>query len=159
MPAPAKYVVRLTESQRQELDRVVRSGSNSARKIMRSRVLLMADKDHPLGRYGDAKIAGALGVHANTVARVRRDFSEHGKGLGPTAASRKTRQTPPSLPKLDGKAEATLVAVCCSPAPEGHARWSMSLLADELVRRKVVTSISRETVRKTLKKTSSSPGG
>ena len=71
---------------------------------------------------------------------------------------RTARATPPIEPVIDGKVEATLVAICCSPAPAGRARWTMQLLADELVSRKVVAHVCKETVRKALKKTSCSPG-
>jgi hypothetical protein len=75
------------------------------------------------------------------------------------AVDRKPRATPPIPPKVDGHVEAQLIAICCGPAPEGRARWTLKLLAAELVKRKVVTQVCAETVRKALKKTSSNPGG
>jgi transposase len=119
-------------------------------------MLLLSDQDHPAGRYTDEQIAAQLGVHAKSVARTRRNFVSGGQAA---ALDRKRRQTPPVPAKLDGAAEATLVAICCSPAPEGRVRWTLRLLAEELVSRKVVASITKETVRLTLKKTSCSPGG
>ena len=156
MDGARKLIVRLTAEQRERLESMVRNGSSKAKRITHARILLMADEDHPLGRYKDAKIAAALGIHLNTVARARRKFVREGEQA---AVERKVRATPPTPPKLDCKAEATLVAVCCSAAPQGHARWTLSLLAGELVARGVVTSIAKETVRTTLKKMSCSLGG
>ena len=162
---PRKHGVRLTGEQRERLERLTRNGSDKAKRILHARVLLMSDEDHPLGRYADVAIAHALGLHANTVARVRRRFVEGGGNGGAdgdavaAAVDRKSRLTPPTPPKLDGAAEAHLIAICCSPAPAGRVCWTMSLLAKELVGRKIVTSISREAVRLCLKKTSCSPGG
>lgn len=129
----------------------MRNGHNAARRINHARILLMSDQGHPLGRYTDQQIARHLGVHEKTVARTRKLFVHGGQG---PALERKRRLTPPTPPRLDGRAEATLVALCCSPAPAGRVHWTMQLLADELVRRKVVVTVGRETVRKTLKKTS-----
>lgn len=154
-PTPKREVV-LDPDARARLEAVARNGTAPAKRITHARVLLMADRDHPAGRYPDAKIAAALGVHANTVARVRRLYAAGGE---PAALGRKPRPTPPVPPKLDGAAEAVLVAVCCSPPPAGRCRWTMTLLADELVRRGVVVSISDEAVRVRLKKTRSSRGG
>jgi len=113
-------------------------------------VLLLADQTHPLGRYTDQQIAQTLSVNVKTVSRIRQSFV---KGGIPLALERQHRATPPIEPKLDGRGEATLVAICCSEPPSGHARWSLQLMVDELVKRKIVSSICRETVRKTLKKT------
>ena len=79
----------------------------------------------PTGGYGDDQIASILGIHRNTVARVRTCFVLQGEG---PAVNRKVRATPPRTPKLDGRAEATLVAICCSPPPEGRTRWTVQLL-------------------------------
>lgn len=150
-----KYVVDLTPEARGRLESIARNGSSPAKKILHARVLLMSDCRHASGRYHDGEIARALGVHANTVARVRKRFALSGEG---PALDRKPRATPPTPPRLDGRAEAALVAICCSPPPGGRARWTLSLLAGEMAGRKVVTSVCRETVRKALKKTCSSPG-
>lgn len=156
MDGSRKRKVLLTAEQRERLEDVTRNGNHSAKRIMHARVLLMSDEGHPLGRYKDADIGRHLGVCEKTVARVRSAFVRHGEAV---ALERKARESPPVPPKLDGAAEAQLVAVCCSPPPEGRARWTMSLLADELVRRKVVVSICKETVRSAVKKTSCSRGG
>lgn len=151
MPARAKYRVSLAPDVRARLEATARNGSAAAKRIAHARVLLMADADHPGGRYHDREIAAALGLHANTVARVRKQFVTAGEAA---AVDRKPRATPPVPPRLDGSAEAHLVAICCSPPPAGRCRWTLSLLAKELVGRKVVTAVSRETVRLALKKMS-----
>jgi hypothetical protein len=150
MPAPAKYRVALAPDARARLEAVARTGSAPAKRIAHARVLLMADADHPAGRYHDREIAAALGLHPNTVARVRRQFVTAGEVA---AVDRRPRATPATPPRLDGAAEAHLVAICCSPPPAGRCRWTLSLLAKELVGRKVVASVCRETVRLALKKT------
>jgi hypothetical protein len=155
MNSPRKRKVDLTPEQRQRLESITRNGAAPAKKIQHARVLLLRDSHHPNGRYPDAQIASILGMHRNTVARVRTRFVLYGEQ---PALDRKVRATPPTPPKLDGQAEATLVALCCSPPPEGRVRWTLQLLGQEMVGRRIVTSICRETIRKTLKKTSSSPG-
>jgi transposase len=132
------------------LESITRNGHAPAKKIMHARVLLMSDQDHPAGRYHDAQISAVLGIHINTVARIRKQFVQRGEE---PALNRKVRLTPPTPRKLDGKAEAALIAICCSSAPGGRVAWTLDLLRDELVGRKIVTRISRETIRKTLKKT------
>jgi transposase len=151
-----KAAVRLEAQQRLDLEQLTRNGVHSARQIMHARILLMADQDHPLGRYTDAQIGKSLSVAIRTIERVRQRFVRGGLAV---AVERKRRQEPPTPPKLDGKAEAALVAICCSDPPAGRARWTLSLLSDELVERKVVLSICKETVRQTLKKLSCSRGG
>lgn len=94
-------------------------------------------------------------MHVNTVDRIRRRFAQEGEA---PALNRKVRLTPPIPPKLDGRREARLIAICCSEAPKGRTRWTLRLLADELVKRRIVTHIAMETIRKTLKKTNCSLG-
>jgi hypothetical protein len=153
--AVRKHHVQLTDDQRRRLADLARNGAAPAKKILHARVLLLADRGHPDGRRPDAYIAEALGLHVNTVKRIRWRFARQGEG---PALDRKPRLTPPVPPKVDGRVEAHLVALCCSPAPEGRARWTLSLLAGELARRGLVTSVCAETVRRALKKTSCSPG-
>jgi hypothetical protein len=155
MNSPRKYKVCLSAEQRQSLESFTRNGVAPAKKIQHARVLLLSDSDHPHGRYTDAQIASILGMHRNTVARVRTRFVREGEK---PALDRRVRDTPPTPPKLDGQAEATLVAICCSAPPEGRVRWTLQLLRQEMVGRQIVTSICRETIRKTLKKTSFNPG-
>ncbi len=151
-----KYAVHLTAETRERLESLTRNGAAPAKKIPHARVLLRSDAEHPAGRYPDQQIAAILGLHVNTVADIRTRFVRQGEG---PALERKVRTTPPVAPKLDGPAEATLVALGCSPAPEGRRRWTLSLLQQEMTGRKIVTSICRETIRKTLKKTCCSLGG
>lgn len=156
MDTPRKHVVRLDPAQRERLTDLTRTGSAPARKLTHARVLLLADAGHPDGQRPDTYIARALGVHVNAVAKVRKRFVTDGEV---PALDRKPRATPPVPPKMDGRVEAHLVAICCSPAPTGRSRWTLELLAGELTRRGLVTSVSLETVRTTLKKTSCSRGG
>ena len=153
---PKKYSVVLTSEARERLEVITRNGSSSAKRILHARVLLLSDAHHPAGRYHDAEIARILGIHPNTVAHIRTRFVRAGEA---PALDRKVRATPPTAPKLDGRAEAALVAICCSPAPQGQVRWTLKLLTQEMVARRIVTSICRETIRKTLKKTFYNPGG
>jgi transposase len=144
-----KYKVELTPQQRENLSTLTRNGSAPAKKILHARVLLMADQKHPQGPWKDIQIAKALGVHVNTVARIRKNFVWFG---WEAALERKQRWEPPVPPKLDGQLQAHLVAICCSEPPQGRVRWTLTLLVEELKMRELVTEISRETVRKALKK-------
>jgi transposase len=153
---PNQYPVTLTAEQRERLGRLTRTGSAPVSKIRHARVLLLSDGGRPDGRLTRAQIAAALGMHVNTVDRLRKRFVTEGEE---PALHRKGRAEPPTPAKLDGRAEAHLVATCCSAAPAGHARWTLTLLANELKRRGLVTSVSIETVRKALKKTNCSRGG
>lgn len=150
-----KYRVRLDPDQRDRLTDLTRNGTAPARKILHARVLLLADEAHPDGRRPDSYIAEVLGVHRRTVVRVRQRFALLGEG---PALDRKPRATPPTPPKLDSAAEARLASLACSEPPAGRARWTLALLARELTRLEVVTSVCRETVRRALKKTRSSRG-
>jgi hypothetical protein len=155
MDGSNKYIVQLSTEVRERLETIARNGSAPAKKILHARVLLMSDQHHESGRYHDHQIAAALGIHINTAARIRKLFVLQGEQ---PALERKPRLTPPVPPKLDGHREAALVAICCSKPPDGHVRWTLSLLQQEAVNRNIVTSICRETIRKTLKKTRFSPG-
>jgi hypothetical protein len=148
------FRVALTEEQRAELRGLVGSGVAPARVLTRARILLKADHGEGGPGWSDAAIAGALDVNPSTVLRVRRQFVT--EGLAPTLERKRPDRTYERA--LDGRGEARLVALACAAPPEGRARWSLRLLADELVRLEVVEAISHETVRQTLKKTSSSRG-
>jgi transposase len=150
-----KYEVVLKDELRRRLEQMTRNGCASAKQILHARILLMSDQHHPAGRWKDVEIAASLGTHVNTIARVRKRFVLWGEE---PALNRKLRAEPPTPPKLDGQDEAHLVAICCSQPPKGRARWTLRLLASELVRRKIVVSICAETVRQALKKTNFSPG-
>src|SRR3954452_4981890 len=140
-----KCQVRLTDEQRRDLEQAARDGRTPARKARYARLFLHADEAHPEGRRNDAWIAEALGMHVNTVARVRKQFVAGGADA---AFGRKAREAPPVPPKIDGRVEAHLVAIHCGPPPDGQARWTLKLLAGELRARNLVTEVSIETVRK-----------
>lgn len=148
-----KVVVRLSSSQRDALRRVVRRGKHSAALLRRAHILLKSDAAGP-HVWTDERIADALETTRMTVARVRRQFVSEGLD----ATMHRKRPTGRQYRKLDGRQEAQLIALACSGAPEGRARWTMSLLADRLVEMKVVDSIDPATVWRTLKKTKSSRG-
>jgi transposase len=153
---PNLYPVVLTPEQRARMEDITRNGSAPAKKIRHAQVLLLSDAGRPGGRLTRDQIAGRLGMHVNTVDRIRKRFVAEGEA---PALDRKPRLTPPVPPKIDGRVEAHLVAICCGKAPEGRTRWTLQLLADELKRRGLVTHVCAETVRKALKKTSCSRGG
>jgi transposase len=146
-----KYIVDLTTEERFDLESRLRGGQMGVRKVKRIQILLKADEG-----WNDARIAEALDVGLSTVERIRRKFVE--RGLEGAITNRRPRREYPR--KLDGKAEAHLIALMCGPAPAGYARWSLRLLADELVKIEGVEleGISYETVRQTLKKTNLSLG-
>ncbi len=147
-----KYVVRLTEEERSQLETLVRSGRAHARKLLYGRILLKADADGP-HRWTDERIAEAFEVSTATVARERRRYCEDGLevALMPKKPGKPRRRV------LDGRAEAHLIALSCSSPPEGRERWSLRLLADRMVELGHADELSYETVRRTLKKTRSSP--
>ena len=147
MPA-VKYKIKLTESERTSLNEVSRRGKPSVRTVKRALALLKADEG-----LGDREIADVLLINAATVARVRKRYVEEG-----LEAAINDRPRPGRERKLDGKQEAHLIAFACSAAPEGHARWTLQLLAGKVVELEFAESISLETVRQMLKKTNSSLG-
>jgi transposase len=149
------FVVRLTDEERLELESLIGKGKVSALTLARARILLKADQGDRGEAWTDAEIARALEVAPKTVFNVRRRWVEEGLEA---ALNRKKQEHPSRTRKLDGKAEAKLVATCCGPAPQGRARWTLRLLADKLVELEAVESISPETVRRTLKKTRLSLG-
>jgi hypothetical protein len=153
---PNQYPVRLDAPQRERLDDLVRNGHAPVKKVRHAQVLLLSDRGRPGGPWTDPCIADALGLHVNTVARIRKRFVTAGEQ---PALQRQPRATPPVPPKIDGRVEAHLVAICCSPPPDGRARWTLTLLAGELTRRGLVTQISAEAVRQALKTTNCSLGG
>jgi transposase len=152
---PHQYPIVLSDEQRQRLEEITRNGHAPVKKVRHAQVLLLSDRHRPGGKRSRQQIADLLSMHVNTVDRIRKRMVLEGEA---PAIERKVRATPPIPPKLDGQAEAHLVAICCSPPPAGRTRWTMQLLADELKQRRIVTYICAETVRKTLKKTNCSPG-
>lgn len=150
-----KHVVELSAGQREDLSKMVKSGSTSARVVRRARILLLSDADHPEGRRPDWQIAEIVGLTEKQVKRIRQQFVT--SGVEPTLA-RKTRSDAGQSKVFDGSAEAKLVTLCCSQPPAGRQQWTLELLADELCRMKIVTRVCPETVRQCLKKTASNPG-
>lgn len=149
-----RYRVTLTEQERQDLQKLVSTGKAAAKKLVRARIMLLTDQSEWGPAKSDFDVCEALGCGRATVERVRKQFVEDGIET--------TLQPPPAMRvyerRLDGKAEAHLVALACSAAPEGRARWTLRLLADRMVILEYVEAISYETVRRTLKKTNSSRG-
>ncbi len=149
-----RYVVRLTEDERGHLEGLLRRGKAHTRKLLYARILLKADAAAESGpAWADERIAEAFGTSVATVARERRRFSEEGLevALMPKKPGRPRRRV------LDGRAEAHLVALACSEPPEGRGSWTLRLLADRMVEVGHAEGVSYETVRRTLKKTPSSP--
>ena len=148
-----RYLVTLTDEERQWLTGLVSAGKRSALSITRARILLKADQAEGGPAWEDAAIADALDCGQRTVERVRERFVERGLEQ---ALGRKPQDRPSRVRTLDGAAEARLIAVACSPPPDGRDHWTLKLLADKLVELGVVEAISDETVRRALKKTSCS---
>src|SRR4051812_36265393 len=149
-----KYAVKLPETERARLRTLLGQGRAPARPLTRARILLKANQGDGGPGWTDAAIAGALAGHPATVSRVRRAYVI--AGLAATL-----ERTPPDRVyprKADGALEAQLIAVACGTPPAGPARWTLRLLAHELVRLAIVETISYETVRRTLKPTGSSRG-
>ncbi len=146
-----KYVVRLSREERETLTKLVRGGKAAARKITRARILLKADVGSGGPSWTDQRIAETLEVGVRTVENLRRRCVE--EGLEASIADR-PRPDRPWQRKLDGAGEAKLIALSCSEPPPGRTRWTLELLGDALVALEVTDSISYETVRRTLKKTS-----
>ena len=142
-----RYIVDLSDEEREHLLGVTQRGKSSARKIKRAQMLLKAS-----GGLSDEQIAEAVGTSLATVFRTRRRFVEEGL----LALCERPRSGQPR--KLDGKQEAHVIAMACSEPPEGHSHWALRLLSNKIVELGFVESISPETVRQTLKKTNSNPG-
>lgn len=153
MPAK-KYRVKLTEAERQALKELLNKGRIAARKLTHARILLQCDESGAIPAKTDQDVAASLNISTRSIGRVRQSFV--GEGLDSALNPKVQAHHRPK--KLDGAAEAFLVATVCMDAPEGRAEWTMQLLADKLVECKIVDSISDETVRTTLKKMHLNPG-
>ena len=143
-----KYAVQLSAEDRDQLERLICSGQRSARVINRARILLKTDEG-----WSASQVAAALDTSPRTVFRTKRRYAEEGLDgvLHDHPQANRFR-------KVDDKAEAHLIALACSDAPEGRDHWTLQLLADRMVELGLVASLTYETVRLKLKKTSSSPG-
>ena len=149
---PQQHVVRLTASQRRDLERLVRKGKTPTAVIRHAHVLLSVDAGGPA--WKDDQAAQAFRCHRNSIALIRKKYAT----AGLKAALHRKKQDKPSRERvLDGAGEAKLIAVACSKAPEGRLRWTLKLLADRLVELEVVASICDQTVRRTLKKMNFDP--
>jgi len=143
MPAK-KYIVKVTPEEREELLNLTSKGQVGARTMKRAQILLKADEG-----LKDAEIVAALNTSRPTVERIRKRFVE-----GNLEKALHDAPRPGSKTKLDGRAEAELIALVCSDVPDGHEKWSLRMLADKLVELEIVDGISHETVRQVLKKMS-----
>jgi hypothetical protein len=144
-----KFTVTLTEEERAALITLTTTGRTSARTIRHAQVLLKADASPEGPRWTDVEIEEAFGLGATAIARIRRRFVEEGLD----AALHRRPARIPRARKLDGRAEAHLVALACSSPPDGRARWTLDLLTDRFVALGVSPPVSDETVRRTLKQT------
>ena len=143
-----KYIVRLTTEEQKELENLVKKGKTQAYRMKHANILLAIDADGP--NWSDHQAAKAYKCHENTVRNVRQRFVEQGLEA---ALERKEQQVLSRKRIIDGDNEARLISIACSVPPKGCAKWTMQMLADELVVLKVVDSISGQTVWRTLKKT------
>ena len=151
--AVKKYVVRLSADEREKLSEFIRSGKRSAQLLTKARIVLKADVSDAGEGWSDSKIAAALDTSVANVERTRRQLVEEGfeavliRKYNPSCAPRRI---------FDGAAEAKLIALACGPAPEGYARWTLSLLEEKVVELNIVAKASDNTIGRTLKKTFSS---
>jgi hypothetical protein len=145
---PKKYILKLTDEERAELERLVRKGHVAGWKVQRAQALLKFDQGSGGSTWTDERIAEAYGVTTRSLESWRKQAVERGP-LSLLERKPRARATPA---KLDGEKEACLTSLACSQPPKGVARWSLRLLAERLVELKVVEAVSHETVRRTLKK-------
>ena len=147
-----KYRVTLTEQEREGLKKMVSAGKGAARKLLHARVLLLTDAGEHGQHRSDDEITDALDVSLSTIHRVRERFVE--ESLDAALVPRKMPRRPNKI-KIQGEAEKKLIALACSDPPEGRCRWTMELLADRIVQLGAVEKIAQETVRRALKKMTS----
>jgi hypothetical protein len=148
VPMNKKYLVRLSDAERRVCEDTVKKLKGKSQKARRAQILLKADADGPA--WTDEKISEAFGCRVQTVENVRRRFVTESFEL---ALEGQKRETPPTLPILDGEAEAKVIALRLGKPPAGYGRWTLRLLAEQVVELEIVESISHETIRQTLKKT------
>jgi transposase len=147
---PKKYRIKLSKSEHQHLEKITKLQRVAASKKQRARIFLLSDENRESGPLKDTEISERVGMSLNSIERLRKQCHE----MGPLETlERKKRVTPPRPAIIDGELEARLIAEACSEPPEGHARWTLRLLADRLVELDLVEDISYETVRVALKKT------
>jgi hypothetical protein len=151
--AVKKYVVRLSDEERQQLETLIRKGKGQAQRLLKARILLKADVSEAGEGWSDSRIIAALDTSASMVYRVRRQLVEEGFEA---VLSRKQRKTPAVSRIFDGEKEAKLIALACSKPPKGRARWTLRLLENKVVELGIVERASDSTIGRTLKKTVSS---
>jgi hypothetical protein len=142
------YVVRLSDEERGICQAIVKKLKGSSQKFRRAQILLKADADGP--GWTDVRLAEAFNCRVQTVENLRKRLVTEGFEL---ALEGKKRLEPPTPCKLDGEAEAKLIAMRLGKPPTGYGHWTLRLLADEMVALEIVDAISHETIRKVLKKT------
>jgi hypothetical protein len=148
-----KYVVRLSDDEREQLATLIRKGSSPAQRLLKARILLKADVSEAGDGWSDNQIIEALETSPSLVYRVRKQLVEEGFEA---VLSRKPRATP-AVPRIfDGEKEARLIALACSAPPKGRARWTLRLLENKVVELNIVDRASDSTIGRTLKKTFSS---
>jgi len=146
-----KYVLKLTGEERAELVQVAKNAKTAAWKIQRAQALLLCDQSQQGPGWKDEDIAQAHGCTTRSLESWRKQAVENGPL---SLLQRKPRLTPPRTPKFDGEKEARLTALACSKPPKGVARWTLRLLAERLVELEIFDTVSHETVRQAMKKTS-----
>lgn len=149
--ANKKFVVRLSNDERARLSELTSKGKAAAKTILKARILLKADQSRAGEGWSDERICAALDTNVSMVAGVRAKLVEEGLDA---VLTRKKRATPPIQPIFDGEKQAQLIALACSQPPEGHAHWTIRLLAEQVVERRIVPAAHFNTVGRALKKTS-----
>jgi hypothetical protein len=141
-----KYEIQLTDSERDKLRKMVKTGTSPARSILRANIILLSETSAQRKPLTVSAVAKSLQTTPTTVQTVRTAYAEQGLEA---VLSRKKRQDPPVVPKVDGSLEAHIIALCCSTAPEGYARWTLRLLADKCVELGYINAISHTTISRT----------
>ena len=149
-----KYIVRLSDEERERLEALIRKGKSPAQRLLKARILLKADVSEAGAGWSDSRIIKALDTSVSMVYRVRKQLVEEGFAA---VLSRKQRAMPAVPPIFDGEREAKLVALACSKPPKGRARWTLRLLEKKVVELAIVDRASDSTIGRVLKKTFSSP--
>ncbi|GHV89502.1 hypothetical protein AGMMS50268_00050 [Spirochaetia bacterium] len=149
-----KYRVTLTSEERKDLKKLISTGRTAGYRIRHAQMLLALDEIPENAEWADKKIAAAYGAHQRTIGNLRKRFVEEGLA---SALERKKRETPPVI-KIDGKAEAQIIAIACSAPPDGRSRWTLQLIADRVVALGVLESVSPTAIADHLKKTKLSLG-
>jgi hypothetical protein len=148
--ANKKFIVKLTGEERAQLTGLISKGKAAAKTILKARILLKADQGEAGENWKDEKICEALDTNVSMVSRVRERFVNQGLEA---VLTRKQRETPPIAPIFDGERQAHLIALACTEPPEGYAHWTIRLLAEHVIERKIVESAHFNTVGRALKKT------